>query len=61
MSLPPNNVNPDKYFKYLYEANYSLALKDLSIGMSSDYKKAIEYKSTYVRIGSLLFGQRPNI
>jgi len=61
MSLPPNNVSPDKYFKYLYEANTSLALKDLSIGMSSDYKKAVEYKSTYVRIGSLLFGERPNI
>ena len=35
-----------------------LMLKDLSMGMSSDYLKAIEYSSTYLRIGSSIFGER---
>jgi hypothetical protein len=36
----------------------NLMLKDLSMGMSSDYLKAIEYSSTYLRIGSSIFGER---
>jgi pyridoxal phosphate enzyme (YggS family) len=58
MSIPPNDNNSDKYFKYLYEANSSLGLKDLSIGMSSDYLTALKYNSTYLRIGSAIFGER---
>jgi len=38
--------------------NASLGLKELSIGMSSDYMKAINYKSTHLRIGSSIFGER---
>ena len=33
-------------------------LAELSMGMSSDYLKAVEFKSTYLRIGSNIFGQR---
>ena len=58
MAIPPNNQDPERYFKYLNEANLSLGLKDLSIGMSSDYDKALKYKPTYIRLGSSIFGQR---
>jgi len=33
-------------------------LKELSMGMSSDYKEAIKFGATSVRIGSLIFGDR---
>ena len=58
MAIPPNDDNTDKYFKRLSELNASLGLKELSIGMSSDYMKAINYKATYLRIGSSIFGER---
>ena len=41
MIIPPNNQNPLNYFKELNELNASLGLKDLSMGMSSDYLDAI--------------------
>jgi len=58
MTIPPNDGNAEKYFKYLYETNAALGLEHLSMGMSADYKKAIEFKTTFVRIGSLIFGER---
>ncbi len=58
MSIPPNDENTEKYFRSLSELNYSLGLKELSMGMSSDYLKAINYKTTYLRIGSAIFGER---
>ena len=58
MAIPPNDNNKDKYFKNLSELNSSLALKELSIGMSSDYMNALEHKATFLRIGSLIFGER---
>ena len=58
MAIPPNDENTEKYFKSLSELNSSLGLKELSIGMSSDYMKAINYKATYLRIGSAIFGER---
>ena len=58
MAIPPNDENTEKYFKSLSELNSSLGLKELSMGMSSDYMKAINYKATYLRIGSAIFGER---
>ena len=58
MAIPPNDDNTEKYFKSLSELNSSLALNDLSMGMSADYLKALKYKATYLRIGSLIFGER---
>jgi len=58
MAIPPNDNNADKYFKNLSELNYSMGLKELSMGMSSDYMNALKYKATYLRIGSLIFGER---
>ena len=58
MAIPPNDNKSEEYFKSISELNSSLGLKELSIGMSSDYMEAIKYKSTYLRIGSSIFGER---
>jgi pyridoxal phosphate enzyme (YggS family) len=58
MAIPPNDGNTEKYFKNLSELNLSLGLKQLSMGMSSDYMSAIKFKATYLRIGSSIFGER---
>ena len=58
MCLPPINENPAKYFKILMMKSKELNLLDLSIGMSNDYESAILYGSTYLRLGTAIFGQR---
>ena len=58
MCIPPENKDAKNYFKKMIELNKSLGLNELSMGMSSDYMDAIEYGSTYVRIGSKIFGSR---
>ena len=58
MCIPPAHDKPEKYFKKMNELKKNLNLNDLSMGMSSDYLKAIEYSSTYLRIGSSIFGER---
>ena len=58
MVIPPNDNNSEKYFKSLSELNKSLALQDLSMGMSADYLEAIKYGATFVRVGSSIFGAR---
>ena len=58
MAIPPVDDNESKYFKLLMELNQSLGFTELSMGMSADYKEALKYKTTFVRIGSAIFGQR---
>ena len=58
MCIPPFNEDSTKYFSQMNELNEIISLKELSMGMSSDYLNAIEHKSTYLRIGSNIFGQR---
>ena len=58
MAIPPNDNKSEEYFKSISELNASLGLKKLSIGMSSDYMEAIKYKSTHLRIGNSIFGER---
>jgi pyridoxal phosphate enzyme (YggS family) len=58
MIIPPNDDNTEKYFKSLSELNNSLALKELSMGMSADYLDAVKHGATFVRIGSSIFGSR---
>jgi pyridoxal phosphate enzyme (YggS family) len=58
MVIPPLNQNAEKYFKSLNELNKSLALENLSMGMSADYIDAIKHGSTFVRVGSSIFGSR---
>ena len=58
MCIPPVDVKTDIYFKEMSFLKNDLALPDLSMGMSSDYLEAIKNSSTYVRIGSKIFGKR---
>ena len=58
MAIPPNDGKADIYFKKLMELNKLLGLKELSMGMSSDFKIALNYETTFVRIGSSIFGSR---
>ena len=58
MVIPPNDEHTDKYFEEVSNLNSELGLKDLSMGMSSDYQKAIKFKSTFLRIGSGIFRAR---
>ena len=58
MCLPPFDEDPEDYFKELKKLNDSLELKEISMGMSNDYIKAIKYCSTFLRIGSSIFGKR---
>ena len=58
MCIPPVESDSDKYFKLLKDNSEKFELKDLSMGMSDDYEKAILYQSTYLRIGTAIFGKR---
>ena len=58
MIIPPNNQNTKDYFKEINHLNKSLALGDLSMGMSADYTEAVRNETTFVRIGSSIFGER---
>jgi len=58
MVIPPIDQSADKYFKLLNELNKSLALQNMSMGMSADYIEAIKHGSNFVRIGSSIFGSR---
>ena len=58
MLIPPNDKDTIKYFKSCQLLNNSLALKELSMGMSADYIDAVKHGATFVRIGSSIFGSR---
>ena len=58
MCIPPINVDPENYFSEMNKLKKDLDLSELSMGMSSDYLKAVKHLSTYIRVGSSIFGQR---
>ena len=58
MCIPPVNIDPGSYFEEMNKLNKSLGFNQLSMGMSSDFLKAAKHLSTYIRIGSSIFGQR---
>lgn len=58
MCLPPKSKHPSKYFYKLKKLCNELNLKELSMGMSNDYPEAYESGSTFLRIGSSIFGKR---
>ena len=60
MCIPPFDKDPDEYFSKLRNLNIKNSFNDLSIGMSSDYEKAIKYDSTFVRVGSSIFKENSN-
>jgi len=58
MCMPPVDIDPEGYFEEMNKLNKKLNFSELSMGMSSDFLKAAKHHSTYVRIGSSIFGQR---
>ena len=58
MCLPPIESDSQNYFKLLKNAAEQLNLKDLSMGMSSDFEQAIINGSTYLRLGTIILGER---
>jgi len=58
MCLPPIETDPVKYFLQLKNMAYENNFYELSMGMSNDYKVAVENGSTFIRIGSKIFGAR---
>ena len=58
MCIPPADTDPSSYFEEMDKINKINNFKELSMGMSSDYIKAARHNSTYLRIGSNIFGQR---
>jgi len=58
MCIPPIDSNSQKYFEKLKKIADQLNLKDLSMGMSSDYEQAILCGSSYVRLGTIILGER---
>ena len=58
MCLPPNDENTEIYFEKMTKLNQKYGFKELSMGMSADYLSAIKFGSTFVRIGTKIFGDR---
>ena len=58
MCLPPFDEDPSPYFKRIKLLSEKFNLNELSMGMSNDYLKAVENGSTYIRVGSKIFGSR---
>ncbi|WP_375640384.1 MULTISPECIES: YggS family pyridoxal phosphate-dependent enzyme [unclassified Bartonella] len=59
MGIPPVDENPGPYFALLAKLTKQAGLSKLSMGMSSDFKTALQFGSNVLRIGSALFGKRP--
>ena len=58
MCIPPADSKSDIFFKEMALLIKKLDLKELSMGMSSDYMEAVKNSATYIRIGSKIFGNR---
>ena len=58
MCIPPINEEPSMHFALLRKIAEKNNLKKLSMGMSNDFKEALKFGATSVRIGSLIFGER---
>jgi uncharacterized pyridoxal phosphate-containing UPF0001 family protein len=58
MCIPPDNQDPKPFFKEMLILNNKINLPEISMGMTSDYLEAIEFRSTYLRIGTGIFGKR---
>ena len=60
MCIPPDNQDPKPFFRDLHYLNNKIKLSEISMGMTNDYLDALEYRSTYLRIGTGIFGKRTN-
>lgn len=68
MCIPPADEPPALFFGLLHNISKTLcsltpeACKlSLSMGMSGDYEQALKLKADYIRVGSAIFGERPNL
>ena len=59
MCIPPFEEEPAMHFALLAKLAESLGIKELSMGMSGDFVRAISFGATYVRVGTAIFGERP--
>ena len=59
MCVPPAGGDPRPHFRLLRSLRDRLGLKELSMGMSGDWREAVEEGATFVRIGTAIFGERP--
>jgi pyridoxal phosphate enzyme (YggS family) len=59
MGIPPPEDDPRPHFRALRALRDALAVRELSMGMSGDWRVAVEEGATFVRIGSAIFGARP--
>ena len=60
MCIPPDDQDSKLFFKDLLNLNNKIKLPEISMGMTNDYLDALEYGSTYLRIGTGIFGRRTN-
>ena len=58
MCIPPVNEEASLHFALLKNIAEDCGLSDLSMGMSSDFEKAISFGATHIRVGSAIFGDR---
>ena len=58
MCIPPLSSDPENYFEEMNNLNIDLGFSELSMGMSSDFLVAVKHSSTFVRVGSSIFGKR---
>ena len=58
MCLPPIDSSAENFFGILKKKAEELNLNDLSMGMSSDFEKAVLHGSTYLRLGTVILGER---
>ena len=58
MCIPPFDKDSKPFFMKMRELSKNLNLKDISMGMSDDYMEAIKQGSTFIRVGSKIFGAR---
>ncbi len=58
MCIPPANDDPTYHFNKLKLLANENKIDELSIGMSDDYEKALQFNPTYIRLGTILFGKR---
>ncbi len=59
MCIPPFDEEPAMHFALLAKIAERVGVKELSMGMSGDFARAISFGATYVRIGTAIFGERP--
>ena len=58
MCIPPDNQDPKPFFKEMLILNNKINLPEISMGMTNDFLEAVEFRSTYLRIGTGIFGKR---